>query len=268
MFTLRPRSSKSSRISSRMIGRSSSMSRKVGAANSSPRMSMATATSRGPQGHVVQRIVAPGLGVERPAQLLDGPVERERGRVSAPSPGTACARRSGESPLVRGRLVARAGPHVHRHHRRVQVGRLHRATGAGRWAADRGTPDKALGATVTSRGRPGFTAEDRGRHEASAGTSSGRHEGYVLPISSGRFRSAVLPSPQSALMRHGSAPVHLAGGQCRRIRTISPEVSRGVLRAHREGIVTSTSVLGNCPDPAEVQGPARPRRPGWAWACS
>jgi predicted glycoside hydrolase/deacetylase ChbG (UPF0249 family) len=29
---------------------------------------------------------------------------------------------------------------------------------------------------------------------------------------------------------------------------ISEEVSRGILIAHREGIVTSTSVLGNCPD--------------------
>lgn len=31
---------------------------------------------------------------------------------------------------------------------------------------------------------------------------------------------------------------------------MSPGVSRGVLRAHREGIVTSTSVLGNCDDMA------------------
>jgi predicted glycoside hydrolase/deacetylase ChbG (UPF0249 family) len=30
----------------------------------------------------------------------------------------------------------------------------------------------------------------------------------------------------------------------------SPAISRGVLRAHREGIVTSTSIVGNCPDPA------------------
>src|SRR3954466_3764372 len=29
---------------------------------------------------------------------------------------------------------------------------------------------------------------------------------------------------------------------------ISEEVSRGILIAHREGIVTSTSVLGNCAD--------------------
>jgi predicted glycoside hydrolase/deacetylase ChbG (UPF0249 family) len=29
----------------------------------------------------------------------------------------------------------------------------------------------------------------------------------------------------------------------------SPAVSRGVLRAHRDGIVTSTSIVGNCPDP-------------------
>jgi predicted glycoside hydrolase/deacetylase ChbG (UPF0249 family) len=29
----------------------------------------------------------------------------------------------------------------------------------------------------------------------------------------------------------------------------SPAISRGILRAHREGIVTSTSILGNCPDP-------------------
>src|SRR4051794_1468755 len=29
---------------------------------------------------------------------------------------------------------------------------------------------------------------------------------------------------------------------------ISEGVSRGILIAHREGIVTSTSVLGNCPD--------------------
>jgi predicted glycoside hydrolase/deacetylase ChbG (UPF0249 family) len=32
-----------------------------------------------------------------------------------------------------------------------------------------------------------------------------------------------------------------------------PAVARGVLRAHREGIVTSTSVLGNCPDVAAVK---------------
>jgi predicted glycoside hydrolase/deacetylase ChbG (UPF0249 family) len=32
----------------------------------------------------------------------------------------------------------------------------------------------------------------------------------------------------------------------------SPEVSRGILRAHREGVVTSTSVLGNCDDVAGV----------------
>ena len=29
---------------------------------------------------------------------------------------------------------------------------------------------------------------------------------------------------------------------------MSPAISRGILRAHREGIVTSTSVLGNCDD--------------------
>src|SRR6188768_4248889 len=29
---------------------------------------------------------------------------------------------------------------------------------------------------------------------------------------------------------------------------MSPSISRGVLRAHREGIVTSTSLLGNCTD--------------------
>jgi predicted glycoside hydrolase/deacetylase ChbG (UPF0249 family) len=29
---------------------------------------------------------------------------------------------------------------------------------------------------------------------------------------------------------------------------MSPEISRGILRAHREGVVTSTSVLGNCDD--------------------
>jgi predicted glycoside hydrolase/deacetylase ChbG (UPF0249 family) len=33
----------------------------------------------------------------------------------------------------------------------------------------------------------------------------------------------------------------------------SPEASRGVLRAHREGLVTSTSVLGNCADVEEVR---------------
>jgi predicted glycoside hydrolase/deacetylase ChbG (UPF0249 family) len=33
----------------------------------------------------------------------------------------------------------------------------------------------------------------------------------------------------------------------------SPDVSRGVLRAHHDGIVTSTSVLGNCADPAAVK---------------
>jgi predicted glycoside hydrolase/deacetylase ChbG (UPF0249 family) len=32
----------------------------------------------------------------------------------------------------------------------------------------------------------------------------------------------------------------------------SPDVSRGILRAHREGIVTSTSVLGNAPDAADL----------------
>jgi predicted glycoside hydrolase/deacetylase ChbG (UPF0249 family) len=32
-----------------------------------------------------------------------------------------------------------------------------------------------------------------------------------------------------------------------------PAVARGVLRGHREGIVTSTSVLGNCPDLAAVK---------------
>ena len=29
---------------------------------------------------------------------------------------------------------------------------------------------------------------------------------------------------------------------------MSPEISRGILRAHREGVVTSTSVLGNVAD--------------------
>ena len=29
---------------------------------------------------------------------------------------------------------------------------------------------------------------------------------------------------------------------------MSPAISRGILRAHRDGIVTSTSLLGNCPD--------------------
>jgi predicted glycoside hydrolase/deacetylase ChbG (UPF0249 family) len=33
----------------------------------------------------------------------------------------------------------------------------------------------------------------------------------------------------------------------------SPAISRGVLRAHRDGIVTSTSIVGNCPDPAGVK---------------
>jgi predicted glycoside hydrolase/deacetylase ChbG (UPF0249 family) len=32
-----------------------------------------------------------------------------------------------------------------------------------------------------------------------------------------------------------------------------PDVSRGILRAHQEGIVTSTSVLGNCAEPAAVK---------------
>ena len=32
----------------------------------------------------------------------------------------------------------------------------------------------------------------------------------------------------------------------------SPATSRGILRAHREGVVTSTSVLGNCDDVAGV----------------
>jgi predicted glycoside hydrolase/deacetylase ChbG (UPF0249 family) len=34
---------------------------------------------------------------------------------------------------------------------------------------------------------------------------------------------------------------------------MSPGISRGILRAHREGIVTSTSVLGNCGDFDEVR---------------
>jgi chitin disaccharide deacetylase len=33
----------------------------------------------------------------------------------------------------------------------------------------------------------------------------------------------------------------------------TPAISRGVLRAHREGIVTSTSILGNCADPQGCQ---------------
>lgn len=33
----------------------------------------------------------------------------------------------------------------------------------------------------------------------------------------------------------------------------SPAHSRGILKAHREGIVTSTSIQGNCPDPAAVR---------------
>jgi predicted glycoside hydrolase/deacetylase ChbG (UPF0249 family) len=33
----------------------------------------------------------------------------------------------------------------------------------------------------------------------------------------------------------------------------SPAISRGILRAHHEGIVTSTSIMGNCPDPAAVK---------------
>jgi chitin disaccharide deacetylase len=32
----------------------------------------------------------------------------------------------------------------------------------------------------------------------------------------------------------------------------SEEISRGILAAHRQGIVTSTSVLGNCPEPERV----------------
>lgn len=34
---------------------------------------------------------------------------------------------------------------------------------------------------------------------------------------------------------------------------ISPALSQGALKAHREGIVTSTSVIGNCPDPAAIK---------------
>lgn len=34
---------------------------------------------------------------------------------------------------------------------------------------------------------------------------------------------------------------------------LSADVSTGILRAHREGIVTSTSILGNCDDPAGVK---------------
>ena len=30
-------------------------------------------------------------------------------------------------------------------------------------------------------------------------------------------------------------------------------ITRGTLRAHREGIVTSTSVIGNCADPSAVR---------------
>src|SRR4051812_21815975 len=33
----------------------------------------------------------------------------------------------------------------------------------------------------------------------------------------------------------------------------SPAISRGVLQAHRAGIVTSTSIVGNCADPAAVK---------------
>jgi predicted glycoside hydrolase/deacetylase ChbG (UPF0249 family) len=33
---------------------------------------------------------------------------------------------------------------------------------------------------------------------------------------------------------------------------MSPEISRGILRAHRDGVVTSTSVLGNCTDLPDV----------------
>jgi predicted glycoside hydrolase/deacetylase ChbG (UPF0249 family) len=33
----------------------------------------------------------------------------------------------------------------------------------------------------------------------------------------------------------------------------TPEISRGILIAHREGMVTSTSVIGNCPDLAAVK---------------
>lgn len=33
----------------------------------------------------------------------------------------------------------------------------------------------------------------------------------------------------------------------------NPELDRGILKAYREGIVTSTSVLGNCTDPAAVK---------------
>ena len=34
---------------------------------------------------------------------------------------------------------------------------------------------------------------------------------------------------------------------------MSPGISRGILRAHREGIVTSTSLLGNCGDFDDVR---------------
>jgi predicted glycoside hydrolase/deacetylase ChbG (UPF0249 family) len=34
---------------------------------------------------------------------------------------------------------------------------------------------------------------------------------------------------------------------------MTPAISRGIIRAHREGIVTSTSVLGNCADPPVVK---------------
>ena len=49
---------------------------------------------------------------------------------------------------------------------------------------------------------------------------------------------------------------------------MSPAISRGILRAHREGIVTSTSLLGNCADlDAGARAAGRGAR-AWAWACT
>ncbi len=47
---------------------------------------------------------------------------------------------------------------------------------------------------------------------------------------------------------------------------LSPAISRGILRAHRDGVVTSTSLLGNVADLDEARRASWPRRPAWASA--
>ena len=42
---------------------------------------------------------------------------------------------------------------------------------------------------------------------------------------------------------------------------MSPAISRGIVRAHRDGIVTSTSLLGNCDRPGQARARCWPRRP-------